>query len=250
MLAQHRRLKSGKPHLPQSRHDWDRLCRSFSRERCRIAGGRGDHGDSSADHVSHQRRQAIVLAPQPVVLDRHVLAFDVAGFVEAFAESGPKAGGFIGRPTADKPDHRHRLLRWRSQLPRRRAAEKHHEAEAGHDARSPTVRSTYDAAVKYARLDIVALDGTTFIARKDDPGVCPGEGWQLMSVRGKPGIKGPPGERGERGGKGDPGAPAPTILAWKVDRESYTVTPIMSDASEVPAIEMRALFEQFVDERG
>jgi hypothetical protein len=46
------------------------------------------------------------------------------------------------------------------------------------------------------------------------------------------------------------GAPAPTILAWRVDRESYTVTPIMSDASEVPAIEMRALFEQFHDERG
>jgi hypothetical protein len=31
---------------------------------------------------------------------------------------------------------------------------------------------------------------------------------------------------------------------------NYLVTPIMSDASEVPAIEMRALFEQFVDERG
>ena len=58
------------------------------------------------------------------------------------------------------------------------------------------------------------------------------------------------GERGEPGSKGGPGAPAPTILAWKVDRESYTVTPIMSDASDVPAIEMHALFEQFHDERG
>jgi len=36
----------------------------------------------------HQRRQAIVSALQPVVLDRHVLAFDVAGFVQAFAECG------------------------------------------------------------------------------------------------------------------------------------------------------------------
>ena len=123
-------------------------------------------------------------------------------------------------------------------------------AAAGADGITPTVRSTYDGTATYARLDIVALNGSTFIARKDDPGVCPGEGWQLMSVRGKPGIKGPPGERGERGGKGDPGAPAPTILAWKVDRESYTVTPIMSDASEGPAIEMRGLFEQFHDERG
>ena len=123
-------------------------------------------------------------------------------------------------------------------------------AAAGADGITPTVRSTYDAAVKYARLDIVALDGTTFIARKDDPGKCPGDGWQLMSVRGKPGIKGPPGERGQRGEKGDPGAAAPTILAWKIDRVNYLVTPIMSDASEVPAIEMRGLFEQFHDERG
>ena len=123
-------------------------------------------------------------------------------------------------------------------------------AAAGADGITPTVRSTYDAAVKYARLDIVALDGTTFIARKDDPGVCPGDGWQLMSVRGKPGIKGSPGERGQRGEKGDPSAAAPTILAWKIDRVNYLVTPIMSDAREVPAIEMRALFEQFHDERG
>jgi hypothetical protein len=77
--------------------------------------------------------------------------------------------------------------------------------------------------------------------------------WQLIVSAGKQGRPGPPGAKGERGElglKGGPGAPAPTILAWKVDRESYTVTPIMSDASEVPAIEMRALFEQFHDERG
>ena len=58
------------------------------------------------------------------------------------------------------------------------------------------------------------------------------------------------GERGERGGKGEPGAAAPTILGWQIDRANYLVTPIMSDASEVPAIDMRALFEQFHYERG
>ena len=60
--------------------------------------GRGDHGHLSADQIGHQCRQAIVLALQPVVLDRHVLAFDVAGFVEAFAERGHIARGGIGRP--------------------------------------------------------------------------------------------------------------------------------------------------------
>jgi hypothetical protein len=38
----------------------------------------------SANQIGQQRRQAIVLALQPVVLDRHVPAFDVAGFVETF----------------------------------------------------------------------------------------------------------------------------------------------------------------------
>ena len=68
-------------------HDRDRRGRSFGRDRS-AAAGRGDHGHTTADQVSHQRRQAIVLALQPVVLDRHVLALDVAGFTKAFAERG------------------------------------------------------------------------------------------------------------------------------------------------------------------
>jgi hypothetical protein len=44
----------------------------------------------ATDQVSHQRRQAIVLALQPAVLDRHLLALGVAGFVEAIAERGCK----------------------------------------------------------------------------------------------------------------------------------------------------------------
>ena len=112
----------------------------------------------------------------------------------------------------------------------------------------PTIRGTYDGAAAYARLDIVALNGSTFIARKDDPGICPGDGWQLMSVRGKPGIKGPPGERGQRGEKGDPGPAAPTILSWEVDRANYLVTPIMFDGTEGPPLALRGLFEQFHQE--
>jgi hypothetical protein len=123
-------------------------------------------------------------------------------------------------------------------------------AAAGQDGITPTIRGTYDPASIYTRLDIVALNGSSFLARKDQPGPCPGADWQLIASAGKPGKQGARGERGEPGSKGEPGAPAPTILAWKVDRERYTVTPIMSDASEVPAIEMRALFEQFHGERG
>src|SRR5262249_60333306 len=40
--------------------------------------GRSYNGDATTDEVSHERRQAIVSAGQPMVLDHHVLALDVA----------------------------------------------------------------------------------------------------------------------------------------------------------------------------
>jgi hypothetical protein len=68
--------------------------------------GCGDHGHLSADQIGHQCRQAIVLPLHPVVLDRYVLAFDVAGLVEAFAERAQIARGGIGRKASNKLDHR------------------------------------------------------------------------------------------------------------------------------------------------
>ena len=91
--------------LADAEDDRDGRGCSFGRARGHEA-GRGDDGHLSVNQIGHQRRQAIVLALQPMVLDRHVLAFDVAGFVEAFAERGRKARRGIGRPVSDKPDHR------------------------------------------------------------------------------------------------------------------------------------------------
>jgi hypothetical protein len=72
----------------------------------------------------YQRRQAIVLALQPVVLDRHVPALDLAGFAQALAERAHHVRGHIGRPTANEPDHRHRrLLRADGKRPSGHAAE-------------------------------------------------------------------------------------------------------------------------------
>ena len=53
----------------------------------------------------------------------------------------------------------------------------------------------------YKALDIVALNGGSFIAKKDNPGPCPGAGWQLIASQGKRGDK------GERGLQGIPGVP-------------------------------------------
>jgi Collagen triple helix repeat (20 copies) len=120
-------------------------------------------------------------------------------------------------------------------------------AAAGRDARTPTVRGTFDPEATYAALDIVALNANSFIARSDNPGPCPGDGWQVMT-QGKRGVAGERGAQGERGPKGDP-APAVTIIrGWKLDRERYVATPVMSDGREGPSLELRALFEQFQTE--
>ena len=107
------------------------------------------------------------------------------------------------------------------------------------------MRSTWLATETYSKLDIVALDGSSFIARKDKPGICPGDDWQMITSRGKPGKQGDRGAKGDRGDKGAPGEPTPTIIGWKINREEYTITPIVSDGSKLAPIKLRELFEQF-----
>jgi hypothetical protein len=86
-------------------------------------------------------------------------------------------------------------------------------ARAGADADSIEVRGTYSPEETYSRLNIVALNGGSFIAKRNDPGECPGDGWQLLTSPGKRGQKGEDGARGigERGPEGPPG-PAPIAL--------------------------------------
>jgi hypothetical protein len=117
-------------------------------------------------------------------------------------------------------------------------------ARPGRDARSPQVKGTWQEGEEYGELDIVALNGGTYIARKPDPGPCPGEGWQsLVQARnGKQGPPGPPGPSGERGGRG---TDAPAIARWQIDRANYVAIPIMSDGKKGPPLELRGLFEQF-----
>ena len=121
-------------------------------------------------------------------------------------------------------------------------------AAAGRDAKSPRVRGTFSADAQYQELDIVALGGGSFIARKDDPGPCPSDGWQSLTMPGKKGDKGPPGPRGEKGPKGDEGPPGPIIAAWEVDHVNYRVRAIMSDGSDGGTLDLRGMFEQFHNE--
>jgi hypothetical protein len=85
---------------------------------------------------------------------------------------------------------------------------------AARDGRSFNLRATWSPDETYRHLDVVVLDGGAFAARCDDPGPCPGEGWQLIVARGKPGR---PGDRGPQGERGAPGVPGPAVTSLELD---------------------------------
>ncbi len=112
------------------------------------------------------------------------------------------------------------------------------DGKDGRDGRSLEVRGLFSDKKTYKALDIVALNGGSFIAQRDDPGPCPGAGWQLIASQGKRGDK------GARGLQGISGVPV-VIQKWRLDRANYIAVPVMSDGREGPPLELRSLFEQF-----
>jgi hypothetical protein len=88
---------------------------------------------------------------------------------------------------------------------------------AGRDGRSFGVKGTYAKGSRYSMLDVVALNGASFVALRDAPGECPGSDWQLLSMQGRAGKPGERGERGERGPEGVRGAPGAATVAIDID---------------------------------
>ena len=121
----------------------------------------------------------------------------------------------------------------------------------GTDGRSIRVRGTYREGEVYAALDIISRNGGSFIARSDDPGECPGDGWQSLTLPGKRGERGPRGESGPRGEPGARGeaAKAPEIVRWEIDHDTYAVCAVLSDHTRSAPLDLRGLFEQFLLER-
>jgi hypothetical protein len=115
----------------------------------------------------------------------------------------------------------------------------------GKDALNFRIEGTYDPDAKYRQLSIVMLNGSSFVARHDDPGPCPGDGWQLFTSVGKRGQQGPKGERGERGPTG-PLAIAPRIASTEIDA-TYNLVILYTDNS-CETIPLRPAFEQFLME--
>jgi hypothetical protein len=115
------------------------------------------------------------------------------------------------------------------------------DGKNGLDGLSFTIRDTYDPAEVYKQNDVVTLNATWFVARKTDPGPCPGPGWKS----GPTGKRGEKGERGERGQRGDQGAAGREVVAFEIDRKDYALVTRLSDGSAGPRLCLRELFEQF-----
>jgi hypothetical protein len=115
-------------------------------------------------------------------------------------------------------------------------------ARAGRDGRAPKICGTWRADGHYDKLDVCAPNSCSFIATKDNPGPCPGDGWQLLVSQGKRGDRG---ERGDKGDRGPMGHPAPSIVSWTIDKEAYVVVPVLSDGQPGPRLDLRPLFVQY-----
>lgn len=103
-------------------------------------------------------------------------------------------------------------------------------AERGADAMEIEVRGTWSVDETYRHLNVVAMNGATFIARADNPGPCPGEGWQLMSAQGK---RGPAGERGDKGERGERGAPGASFARTVLDDATGLLVFEMTDGTSL-----------------
>lgn len=99
---------------------------------------------------------------------------------------------------------------------------------AGRDGRSFEIRGTWSEGEEYRALNVVALGGASFAAKRDNPGPCPGDGWQLIAAQGKRG------NQGERGlaGRGERGQAGPKIAAMDISRDGL-LTLTNEDGSTV-----------------
>ena len=90
------------------------------------------------------------------------------------------------------------------------------DGASGADGKSFTVRGTWAPEAEYTALDVVAWNGAAFVARVDNPGGIPGDGWQLMSIQGRRGKAG-------EGTKGDPGPPGPAVVSASIGDDGVLV---------------------------
>lgn len=112
----------------------------------------------------------------------------------------------------------------------------------GADGKTFTIRGTWAEAESYRHLDVVALNGASFAARRDEPGPCPGDGWQLIAAQGK---RGQAGENGRPGQRGEQGPAGPAVVAMRVSDEGL-MTVVNGDGSDV-ALDLYPLLSRLAE---
>lgn len=114
----------------------------------------------------------------------------------------------------------------------------------GADARSWRHRRLHDPAETYQRNDVVALNGSSWLAIAEEPGPLPGDGWVLLAK----GMKGEKGERGVKGDKGDPGPEGPSGAAIaSADIKDWTVILDRDDGSRI-TVDLYPLLQRFAQQ--
>lgn len=93
-------------------------------------------------------------------------------------------------------------------------------------------KGLFDPAAEYRARDVIALNGSAFMAKVDNPGECPGEGWMLLASRGKAGK---PGERGERGMEGKSGKDGASPVGLAFDADAMEFRMILDSGEECTA---------------
>ena len=88
-------------------HNRDCTGRRLGRERRIVAAGCSDHGHLTLNEFGRQRRQSIRPPLRPAIFDRDVLAFDIAGLIQALAERGHHRNPRLRRLPVQKSNHRH-----------------------------------------------------------------------------------------------------------------------------------------------
>src|SRR5262249_23926848 len=138
----------------------DRNCpsRLLCGERPSVAGHK-QHGHLAANQLGRQHRKSIELTLGKAVFDGHVVAFDVAGFLEALLERGDLLAQRSARSSAQESNHgHHRLLRVRRERPRGyRAAEHRDELAPLHSITSSARASSVGGTLRPSVLAVLRL---------------------------------------------------------------------------------------------
>src|SRR5262249_46669608 len=120
---------------------------------------RSDHRHLTAHQIGCEVGQSVGLVLRPAILDRHILALDVAGFTKALAECGQISCTIDRRRAAEDPDAGHRrLLRARCERPRRgRAADERDELPPLHSITSSARASSVGGTSRPSSLAVWML---------------------------------------------------------------------------------------------